>query len=275
MKTICILLLGCLVAFGQAFTMQDTAFLGNSIQKATTTTGFTPLTEPTGSGANIQTWWRGDSYVTNGSTFQITDLAGINNWHLTNMAATSLWPRRTSSNTWTFTGNVAFGQYVQSIPFTNSGIREVWFVTKLNNAGGANANAYVFDSRNTSFRASRFNEVTSTGQAELCFGANTLFEANADAKWTNHWIAYFFDSDKAAQGFWGTNGVVLVSPANFGSGTVSGFAINGRANDLAFGWGQEWAEAIYYSATNSLAARSNIYYYLKTYSSVCTNLGLP
>lgn len=51
-KTICILLLTCLAALGQAFTLQDTAFLGNAIPK---------VSGGTWAPTNAYGWWHADS----------------------------------------------------------------------------------------------------------------------------------------------------------------------------------------------------------------------
>lgn len=235
---------------------------------------FTLTNEPTGSGTNLQAWWRGDSYTTNSGTFQLTDIAGVNNWHLTNQRATSVWPVRTTNNTWVFNGSVTPNQYVQNMIFTNSGVREIWIVTKLANAGSNAITATVFDTRNTTYRGAVFSENTATKQASMQFGENTQYRNNADQEWTNHWLAFFFASDgtpTTGKGYWGTNNVMVDVNVAFGGKTASGFIINGRANDAFWGWGQEWAEAFAYSATNGLVAHSNIWYYIKNFSPVCTN----
>lgn len=269
------LLLICFGCWAQPFSPNDQVI--QRVMVGMPASGFTLTNTPDGSYANLVSWWRCNTVQTNGgNTYQLSDL-WTNNYHLTNMAAASLWPTRSSTYSTLLKGNVAFGQYLKSIIYTNTKQSEIWIVLKLTWVdSGASSSYHIFSSTNNSFKQN-INVSTTTGNTAMDSGSASTLDLTGQADWTNKWIAFSFDFDGAVPGkaFATSNNVAFKSGLSVGTSAAQGFTLNGRAADVAFGWGFELAEMFAYSITNTASARSNIYYYLKNYSQTSTNVGLP
>lgn len=145
-----ILLLGCLGSFGQAFTLQDTAFLGNSIPKSS------GAWSPT----NAYGWWHADSMTAADGSLVVTwpDSAGAHNLNVfsnsstrapyfTNNAVNSLpavwWPLAAQTTSLALTN--AFGSHLAQ-PWT------LVTVIKTENPGIDNHYGTLFDGIDSTYR---------------------------------------------------------------------------------------------------------------------------
>lgn len=266
----------CFGCLAQPFSPNDRII--RSVMTATAPAGFNLTNTPDGSYAKLNSWWRCDTVQTNGgNTYQLSDL-WTNRYNLTNMAAASLWPTRSSSYSTLFKGNVAFGQYLKSIIYTNSAQAEVWMVVKFTACDSSVfGTMWAFSSTNNSFHQ-LVSVNTTTAETVMDAGSPQVIVSDGQTQWTNKWIAFTFGFDganSAGNSFTASNNVVIKAGMTTKTQPSQGFTLNGRAADVAFGWGFELAEVFTYSTTNSPSVRSNIYYYLKNYSQTSTNVGLP
>jgi len=131
---------------------------------------FNPTNEPGGSGTNIISWWLASDYITNAGTAILPDRGGVNNYDLTNSAATSTWPVGDGTNiTWDgvndylMSGGYQAGSTQEIVMIFSSqtdtnatGVLFFWATTNASSAGD-----YFYQSADTTWKVSNFGAGTS------------------------------------------------------------------------------------------------------------------
>lgn len=241
-----ILLLGCLGSFGQAFTLQDTAFLGNSIPKAAAITW-----APT----NAYGWWHADSITANNG-----DL--ISHWPDSAAIPHDLWVYAQDSATYSpyFTNNCVNSKpamYWTGTPkgFTNafgSTLAQplTYFIVAQRVTGQAN---YVF-------HGVTGTELFAIDQATLNTSlgglyAGTAWQESSTPCPTNSWCVYTICFNGASS-FLRTNGVSWLEVSSTpGSGGNSSLCLGANSTFTFYGFKGWIAELIMYKgsvATNDM-----------------------
>lgn len=267
-KLLALLLSGC-ACFGQAFTLQDTAFLGNVIPK----TGTTPPTTndfvdnyyPTNiAGYPVSAWWVVQNAITNtaGGITNIPDWSG-NGYTLLGVGAIAV---PTISNNWlntrpimVYPGGVNYTLLGNST-WTNDGtanpVTNIEFVV----VAAANWNG-------TAAASDLLGDVNENGVLRRAItSGNIYFSGINGSVWpTNKWMVInavqYPGSGSACRGSIYTNSI-QVADTSKAIANWNGLYVGGRGSDGHVTGPWEIAEIIVYKTNLTTAIRSNVFNYL-------------
>lgn len=238
--------------FGQAFTLQDTAFLGNVIPKVSGA-ALSPTNLP--SAVSIS-WWKAADYYTNSGVPTIPD-SGPGNYSITNRDGDYNWPHKEGTLNGIPLVKFVFDQaYLKSTTYTSSQPHTVCLVMYLND--GDNVAKYIFDSANCSTR-NAFYEVgpgLNPKRVALNSGGEIYGYIN-----TNTWSLVECLFSGASSQMW-TNGVSCGAASDAGTSSCDGFNLCASCNSGNQA-GYLLAEAMTYSTAFTAADRNYISNYVR------------
>lgn len=255
---ISILLLSCLACLGQAFTMKDTAFLGNAIPPSGTTTFPTNLPN-----AVSISWWKASDYYTNSGVPTLPD-SGPGGFTLTNLttAGTGTWP----TNGGTLNGQtlLRFGtaalntRYLCSDNYTSPQPHTVCLVVYIDDDG--DISKFFFSSTNSGGQNSWVEAGgTASSPKKIRLNAGNPYDTWTD---TNTWILSECLFNGAAASRQWTNGVASAAAGNAGTESCGGFTL-GAAYGKNAGAYFLLGEVMTYSTALTPADRTALYNYVK------------
>lgn len=247
----CILLFGCLGALGQAFTLQDTAFLGNAIPKVTSA-ALSPTNLPNASSIS---WWKSTDYYTNAGVPTLPD-SGPTGYSLTNLDGSYNWPVNGGTLNGLNVLQFVFDQsYINCSAYTSSQPHTLCFVMKLDDNG--DNDRYLFDSLVSTNRNAAF-ETTATDPKSFALYAGGVGSLKLN---TNKWCLVECLFSGANSGSW-TNGVSTGALADAGAMNCQGIILGGNFNRGGF-IGIHFAEAMTYSTTFTTSDRNYLSNYVR------------
>lgn len=251
-RIVCILLFGCVLAFGQAFTLQDTAFLGNAIPTVSGVT-LSPTNLPN---AVSISWWKASDYTTNAGVPTLPD-SGLGGYALTNRYGDVNWP--VSDGT---LNGISVMQFIYDLSFmgcvnyTSSQPHTICLIIK--DEAFDNTGKFYFDSASAGARNYLFS--TTAGQPKkMTMDSGT--EVYYTYLNTNIWVLVECLFNDTTSQMW-TNGVSSAAASAGGSSAISGFNLNGgfnHGNAAAF----HFAEAMTYSSVFTASDRNYLSNYVR------------
>lgn len=248
------LLLSACACFGQAFTLQDTAFLGNAIPKISEPTTF-PTNLPN---AVSISWWKASDYVTNAGVKTIAD-SGPGGYTITNTTGGDDFP----VNGGTLNGITVLEMWIggssshlRNLSYTSSQPHTVCLIIK--DESFDNINMYFFDSCNSGARNYLFSSLGGQPKRMTMDSGTEVYSTYLN---TNTWVLVECLFNDASSQMW-TNGVSSAAAAAGGSSAINGFTLNGNFNTFN-GTKCRFAEAMTYSTAFTAADRNYISNYVR------------
>lgn len=214
---------------------------------------FVPTNEPAGSGANLISWWLYSDYYTNSGVATLPDRGGKNQYDLTNRVEYAF-PTTNESGLY-FDGVT---NYIKSVNYTSPQPHEIVMVFASLIASNSAAAGYFFDSATTNATLDRnvfYHHASSQWRI------SSVTDLTVSLPLTNKFVCISAIFEGAKSKFY-TNKILAVT------GNASTQPQNGMTLGMRYGLtlpGKFYLkELVTYSSTNTVAQRSNLYYYFKT-----------
>lgn len=214
MRVLSILMLSCIVAFGQSFTLQDVAFLGNLIPSSVPVVSYTPTNLPN---ATSISWWKATNYTTNAGVATWPD-SGPSGYTMTNSGVASAFPKDGGTLGGQKILNFAYNAaYIVSVNYTSSQPHTICMVFK--STVPDTSGKYVFDSANATYREYLNTANNNDGpNKEWVMGAGAAYTPNM---LTNVWMLIECSYNGGTSALY-TNGIAAGASGNSGTVTMSG-----------------------------------------------------